>query len=66
MNYNNFKIKLILLTFTILPLFIKAQPSDPNDNSASGVPIDGGLSLLIAAGAGYGVKKLRENLKKMD
>ena len=27
---------------------------------AGGVPIDGGLSLLLAAGAGLGVKKLRD------
>ncbi len=30
-------------------------PPDP------GVPIDGGLTLLIAAGAGYGIKKLRKH-----
>ena len=29
-------------------------------------PIDGGLSLLIAAGAGYGVKKLREKRNKQE
>jgi hypothetical protein len=28
------------------------------------VPIDGGLSLLIAAGVGYGVKKIRDERKK--
>jgi hypothetical protein len=44
------------LPFTVLfvalaaPLF--AQNCNPN------IPIDGGLSALLAAGAGYGVKKL--------
>ena len=33
-------------------------PMDP------GVPIDGGVSLLLAAGAAYGVKKYREHKKK--
>lgn len=33
---------------------------DPNGpNSPNDVPIDGGLSLLLAAGVGYGVKKYR-------
>lgn len=28
------------------------------------VPIDGGLGLLIAAGVGYGIKKVRDSRKK--
>jgi hypothetical protein len=36
----------------LLPLSLPAQgPDDPDDT-----PIDGGLMLLIAAGAAYGVK----------
>ena len=30
-------------------------PTDP------GIPVDGGLSILLAAGAAYGVRKLRRN-----
>ncbi len=45
------------------PLFTTAQggglPPAPAD-----VPIDGGLSLLLAAGVGYGIKKYREQRKK--
>jgi hypothetical protein len=33
-------------------------PGDPD------VPIDGGISLLIAAGIGYGLKKKRDDAKK--
>ena len=36
---------------------------------ANPVPIDGGLSLLIAAGVGYGIKKVREerrNIKEKE
>ena len=36
-----------------------APPPDCND-----VPLDGGLSLLVAAGAGYGIKKVAEKRKK--
>ncbi len=32
--------------------------------AANGVPLDGGLSLLIAAGAGYGIKKYKDSRKK--
>ena len=38
------------------PLF--AQNCNPN------IPIDGGLSALIAAGAGYGMKKIYDKKKK--
>lgn len=37
-----------------------AQPSMPN---APGIPIDGGLSVLIAGGAAYGAKKIRDRKK---
>jgi len=42
----------------ILPTFLNAQPVF--DDDVNDVPIDGGLSLLVAAGIGYGAKKLRE------
>lgn len=38
-----------------MPLF--AQNCNPN------VPIDGGLSALLVAGAGYGLKKINEKRK---
>ncbi len=51
-------VALALLCF-IIPLFTLAQgPPDPEDT-----PIDGGLSLLLAAGAAYGIKQYR-NVKK--
>lgn len=44
----------------VLPLITMAQdgPQDPEDT-----PIDGGLGLLIAAGAVYGVKKYKDAKK---
>ena len=50
------------ISFLICLLFITsllhAQPL--GDGDPDGVPIDGGLSLLVAAGIGYGSKKLRQ------
>ena len=37
--------------------------TDPDDPTC---PIDGGLSLLLAAGAAYGVKKYRSSRKKEE
>lgn len=57
----------MVLLFTFLPALAEAQPGpgcDPAIDPAC-VPIDGGLSLLIAAGIGYGVKKVRDSRKKI-
>jgi len=43
-------------------LHLLAQPDPGRD--PSGAPIDGGISLLVAAGIGYGVKKVRDARKK--
>ena len=51
---------LLLIVVSIFPFFAMAQ--DPG--GGPDVPIDGGLSLLLAAGAAYGVKKYREGRKK--
>jgi hypothetical protein len=47
---------LFALICIALPVISLAQagPDDPND-----VPVDGGLSLLLAAGTAYGIKKYR-------
>lgn len=53
---------LAILICMALPLLTLAQgPIDPDD-----APIDGGLSLLVAAGAAYGVKKYRDGKKKQE
>lgn len=39
-----------------------AQPGNPS----SPTPIDGGLSLLIAAGAGLGAKKVYDSKRKAE
>lgn len=35
-----------------------------NPGGASGVPIDGGASLLIASGVAFGIRKMRKNNAK--
>lgn len=52
----------LILLFIVVPFLIFAQVGDPGDDPD--VPIDGGLSILIAAGVGYGVKKIRDERKK--
>ena len=60
MKKRDIYITLLMLICMALPMITLAQaPPDPDD-----VPIDGGLSLLVAAGAAYGVKKYREHKKK--
>lgn len=47
-----------MLLVLIFPSISHAQPGF--DDTVSDVPVDGGLSLLVAAGVGYGAKKLRK------
>lgn len=57
---------LIVIIVLFLPIFVLADGSldDPPYNPDA--PIDGGLSLLIAAGIGYGVKKIKEKKQQKD
>lgn len=52
---------LIAIAIICLPAIVHAQPSFADD--VSDVPVDGGLSLLVAAGIGYGAKKIRDRKK---
>ena len=53
----------MLLTATFI--FAKI-PGNGGGSGPSGAPIDGGLSLLIGAGASYGIKKLYKNKAKKE
>ena len=50
-----------IIVIVVLPAIAHAQPPDFPD-----APVDGGLSLLIAGGVGYGLKKLREQSNKQQ
>ena len=51
---------ILMLGFFMMPMLLLAD--DPGLDPDA--PIDGGVSLLLAAGAAYGVKKYREHKKK--
>lgn len=48
------------LVLTTMVLVVFAQPGNPTNP----VPLDGGISLLIAAGAAFGAKKIYDARKK--
>ena len=53
---------MLVLILLACPSLLFAQPGFGDD--VDDVPIDGGLSLLVAAGVGYGAKKIKERRKK--
>jgi hypothetical protein len=67
---------LLMLVFIVFGTVVFAQPpggpGGPADGEPVGgegstdVPIDGGAFLLLAAGAAYGAKKLRDKKKKEE
>jgi hypothetical protein len=46
----------------VIPNMAYSQLGDPGEDPDA--PIDGGVSVLVAAGIGYGIKKARNNRKK--
>ena len=42
------------------------KPGDRPGRGATGVPIDGGAGILLAAGAAYGLKKMRDYRRKRE
>jgi len=60
-----FKLSLFSM-FIMLPLISSAQPDPEGDPDAPQTPIDGGISLLIAAGVAYGTKKLYDVKNKKN
>ena len=55
---------LMILLVMLLPVLVHAQGATDPGGDPDTAPIDGGLSLLIAGGVGYGVKRVIENRKK--
>ena len=58
-----YKITLMVLVLSFA-FSLKALAIDDDGGIGDDVPIDGGLSLLVAAGAGYGIRKLRKRSSK--
>ena len=57
-GYLKILILTFLLTLAVLLPIIHGQPGLPGE-PPNEAPVDGGLALLAALGAGYGLKKLR-------
>lgn len=58
------KLPIILAVVMLtIPGLLMAQPEEPPDN-VDDVPFDGGVSLLVAAGIGYGLKKAYDKKKE--
>lgn len=59
--------KIVLSLFFVLGLALvgvcQTDPPPFNSGDPTPVPVDGGVSLLLAAGAAYGIKKVRDNKK---
>jgi len=62
MRKNRIMQLLLILIILGLPSIVLAQPGF--DDDVNDVPLDGGLSLLIAAGVGYSVKKVNQKSHK--
>jgi len=53
----------ILALYIALPNLAHATPPDPGGDPDTGVPLDGGLGILVAAGIGFAAKKIRDTKK---
>ncbi len=56
----SFFLMLIIFLLGMMPILVFAQPGFVDD--VGDVPVDGGLSLLVAAGVGYVIKKSSKKL----
>lgn len=63
---NKLKLLLIIVMITMPGILMAQNPGgDPEDDVQDfPVPFDGGVSLLVAAGIGYGLKKVHDSKKK--
>lgn len=65
MKLNNFLTAFIIVCCLMLAPQVKANiPGDPGGDPDTEVPIDGGVSLLVAAGIAYGAKKAYDKRKQ--
>ncbi|MEQ8472613.1 MAG: hypothetical protein RIC35_15585 [Marinoscillum sp.] len=55
---------IIIRTLALLPVLLITLPALAGGGAPPATPIDGGLSLLLAAGGAYGIKKIRDSRKR--
>lgn len=67
MSYIKLGIQVAILTTLALVVSLSAFGQGPGfDDDVDDVPVDGGVSLLVAAGVGYGAKKWNDARKKKN
>ena len=54
---------MLVVLLNVLPSTLKAQAPPDGDLGDPDAPLDGGVSLLIVAGVGYGIKMHRNSRK---
>lgn len=54
----------VCLLVTAVAAYAQPGSGGPTPGATTAVPIDGGASLLLAAGGAYGLKRLRERRAK--
>ncbi|WP_421873377.1 PID-CTERM protein-sorting domain-containing protein [Marinoscillum sp.] len=54
---------LLYKSLLVLPALLLVLPAFAQPGAPPATPIDGGLSILLAAGGAYGIKKLRDHRK---
>jgi len=57
-------VTVLVFIVSLLPFFIKLAAGQPPVPTTQPIPIDGGLFLLIIAGASYGARKLYKQQKE--
>jgi hypothetical protein len=55
---------IVILIALLAPVCLMAQTDPGGLPAVNDVPLDGGLSILLAAGVGYGIKKVRDGRKQ--
>ncbi len=57
---------LVLVGLSLSPYFMKSAIAQPPPPVPKPIPIDGGLSLLVAAGVAYGARKVYKSFKEKE
>ncbi len=55
-----------IIALLVTPIFVQTAASQPPPPPPQDIPIDGGLSILLIAGAAYGAKRLHAAKKEQD